>query len=203
MIRRALTALAAASLVAAAPAPIDPANNEAVADAPGVFVLGIDGMDPVILQRKIDEGSMPNFARLASQGTFQELGTSNPPQSPVAWSNFVTGMNPGGHGIFDFLHRDPATGTPVDSAMPKDVDCDAYIELFGWILPTGGAAENNRVGTPFWDVLHDAGVTTEVYRMPGNYPPTPSEALTLSGMGTAPPARTPGTPTRSCSTRAG
>src|SRR5690606_15037341 len=53
-------------------------------------------------------------------------------------------------------------------------------------LPLWGADEfvNNRSGTPFWDHLQEAGVPTEVYRMPGNFPPTPSEALTLSGMGT-------------------
>ena len=74
---------------------------------PGVFVLGVDGMDPVILQRMVDEGEMPAFARLIQTGSFQDLGTSWPPQSPVAWSNFVTGMNPGGHGIYDFIQRDP------------------------------------------------------------------------------------------------
>ena len=79
---------------------------------PGIFVLGIDGVDPVILERMMDEGRMPHFARLAGEGTFQELGTSNPPQSPVAWSNFITGRNPGGHGIFDFLRRTPGTYFP-------------------------------------------------------------------------------------------
>ena len=48
-------------------------------------------------------GHMPNFARLAASGTFSPLGTSIPPQSPVAWSNFITGLDPGGHGIFDFI----------------------------------------------------------------------------------------------------
>ena len=41
------------------------------------------------------------------QGSFRRLTTSIPPQSPVAWSNLITGMNAGGHGIFDFIHRDP------------------------------------------------------------------------------------------------
>jgi predicted AlkP superfamily phosphohydrolase/phosphomutase len=81
----------------------------AEAERPGVFVVGVDGLDPVILERMIDAGEMPTFARLRAEGSFQTLGTSVPPQSPVAWSNFVTGMNPGGHGIFDFIHRDPAT----------------------------------------------------------------------------------------------
>ena len=61
---------------------------------------------------------LQDLVRLAEQGSFQDLGTSNPPQSPVAWSNFVTGMNPGGHGIFDFVHRVPATYHPISSATP-------------------------------------------------------------------------------------
>src|SRR5262245_18470839 len=82
----------------------------------GVFVLGVDGMDPVVLQRLMDEGKLPNFAKFAARGSFQPLGTANPPQSPVAWSTFVTGMNPGGHGVYDFVHRDPKTYMPISSA---------------------------------------------------------------------------------------
>ena len=85
----------------------------------GVFIMGVDGMDPEILERLIGEGKMPNFKRLAQEGSFQRLGTSNPPQSPVAWSNFVTGMGPGGHGIFDFMHRDLSNYAPVSSAAPS------------------------------------------------------------------------------------
>ena len=87
-------------------------------DRPGVFILGVDGMDPVILQRLMDEGKAPNLKKLAEKGGFENLGTSNPPQSPVAWSNFVTGMDPGGHGIYDFVHRDPKTYLPISSATP-------------------------------------------------------------------------------------
>ncbi|MCB9898999.1 MAG: alkaline phosphatase family protein [Planctomycetes bacterium] len=182
-----LVALAAAvPSLYAAPAPSE-AATEATAGKAGVFVLGIDGVDPVILQRLADEGRMPNFARLAAEGTFQKLGTSNPPQSPVAWSNFVTGMNPGGHGIYDFIHRDPKTYTAISSATPPPSGDEATtLDLFGYTLPLwgGDTIVNNRSGKPFWDYLHDAGVETEVYRIPGNFPPTPSGALTLSGMGT-------------------
>ena len=178
---------------AAGPAPVAPAAS--AADAPGVFVLGIDGMDPVILQRMIGQGRMPHFAKLVEEGSFQELGTINPPQSPVAWSSFVTGMDPGGHGIFDFVHRDPATYGPVSSATELlQGDPPGYLTLFGYIIPLGlESVGNNRSGTPFWDHLHDAGVDVEVYRMPGNFPPTPSEALTLSGMGTVDLRGSPGT----------
>jgi predicted AlkP superfamily phosphohydrolase/phosphomutase len=158
--------------------------HERSSDRAGVFVLGVDGMDPEILERLMKKGVMPNFTKLAEQGGFQSLGTANPPQSPVAWSTFVTGRNPGGHGIYDFVHRDPKTYLPISSATPP-VEAGSAIDLFGYYLPVGGESpKNNRGGVPFWDPLLDAGVDVEVYRVPGNYPPTPSKANVLSGMGT-------------------
>jgi predicted AlkP superfamily phosphohydrolase/phosphomutase len=178
-----LLALLAAALLPAAADPVAPPADRAQRS---VFVLGIDGMDPVILQRLMDEGSMPHFKALAAEGSFQSLATVNPPQSPVAWSSFVTGRDPGGHGIYDFIHRDPKTYLPIPSStLPPSDEHPAYLNLFGWIVPLGGGSpQNARGGVPFWDLLHDAGVDTQVYRMPGNYPVPPSEALTLSGMGT-------------------
>jgi predicted AlkP superfamily phosphohydrolase/phosphomutase len=154
-------------------------------ERPGLFVLGVDGLDPVILDRLMAEGRMPHFAALAREGSYRRLGTSNPPQSPVAWSNFVTGRDPGGHGIFDFVHRDPATYAPISSATPPVSDPGSALELFGWVIPLGGPeAVNNRGGTPWWDLLVARGVDTEVYRVPGNYPVPPSDAKVLAGMGT-------------------
>jgi hypothetical protein len=154
-------------------------------DVPGVFVMGVDGMDPVILERMMAAGEMPNFSELRAEGTYQVLGTSIPPQSPVAWSNFVTGMNPGGHGIFDFVHRDPATYKPISSATPPVDDPGSAIHFFGYVIPTSAPeVVNNRGGTPWWDVLTDHGVDAEVYRIPANFPTPPSAARVLGGMGT-------------------
>jgi hypothetical protein len=71
---------------------------------PRVVVLGIDGLDPEILAETMAKypERMRNFARLAQEHGIHPLGTSTPPQSPVAWSNFITGRDPGGHGVFDF-----------------------------------------------------------------------------------------------------
>ena len=77
-----------------------------------VVVLGFDGADPKLAAKWIAEGKLPNLARLAEQGTFKPLGTTNPPESPVAWAAFATGLNPGATGIFDFLKRDPQTYLP-------------------------------------------------------------------------------------------
>ena len=75
-----------------------------------VIVLGFDGVDPDLVSQWMDH--LPNIRRLSEQGTFSALGTTNPPESPVAWASFSTGMNPGKHGIFDFLRRDPETYYP-------------------------------------------------------------------------------------------
>ena len=77
-----------------------------------VIFLGIDGMDPSLTRSMMADGLLPNFSKLKSQGHFGPLGTTLPPQSPVAWSSFITGCNPGQHGIYDFIHRDPKTMMP-------------------------------------------------------------------------------------------
>ena len=71
------------------------------------MVLGSDGMDPRILDQLIRDGRMPNLKALAEKGGYARLGTTIPAESPVAWSSFATGMNPGKHGIFDFSIATP------------------------------------------------------------------------------------------------
>ena len=95
-------------------------------------------------------------------------------------------MNPGGHGIYDFIHRDPLTYAPLSSATPPSSgEQPMTVEVGEYIIPLGGEdAVNNRSGVPFWDLLHAAGVDTEIYRIPANYPVPESEAKVLSGMGT-------------------
>ena len=79
-----------------------------------VIVIGIDGMDHGLLEQFMGEGRLPNFSRLADEGSLSPLKTTMPPLSPVAWSTFITGLDPGGHGVFDFLLRDPATMEVVE-----------------------------------------------------------------------------------------
>jgi len=81
-----------------------------------VLVLGFDGMDPLLLAQYREAGLMPNFDRFIADGAeLLPFATAIPPQSPVAWSNFITGRDPGAHGIFDFIHRDPETMLPKSS----------------------------------------------------------------------------------------
>ena len=149
-----------------------------------LIVLGIDGMDPQLLRRFVQEGKMPNFARLAELGSFRELTTSIPPQSPVAWSNLITGMNAGGHGIFDFIRRDPKTFELYFSTSRVEAPKHS-VHIGNWVVPLGsGTAEQLRKGTAFWTVLDQHGIPNSVFRIPANFPPIPAKGETFSGMGT-------------------
>ena len=149
-----------------------------------LIILGVDGMDPQLLAQFVREGKMPNFSKLMQQGSFRQLSTSIPPQSPVAWSNLITGMNAGGHGIFDFIHRDPKTMELYFSASHVAGPRHA-INVGKWVVPLGGGtAEQLRQGTAFWQILDQHGVSNSVFRIPSNFPPAPAKGRTLSGMGT-------------------
>jgi predicted AlkP superfamily phosphohydrolase/phosphomutase len=149
-----------------------------------MIILGIDGMDPVILKRLIDEGKMPHFKRLQTEGDFKPLATTMPPQSPVAWSTFITGMNPGRHEIFDFIHRDPAT-MQLYFSTSKAEPAKNVIHLGDWILPlSSGKVTLLRRGKSFWEILQDQGIPATVIRVPANFPPAKTSAVQLSGMGT-------------------
>ncbi len=149
-----------------------------------VLILGMDGLDPHLLSRWIQKGSLPNFKRIIAQGGFSSLGTSIPPQSPVAWANFITGLDPSGHGIFDFMHRDPEIYLPVFSGTLSE-EPKKKITLGQWTLPlTGGQIKLLRHGKAFWQILEEYDIPSVILRMPSNYPPSPTKQKTLSGMGT-------------------
>ncbi len=149
----------------------------AVGPHPRLVVLGIDGMDPELLAEVIERfpDRTTNFQWLVeSAGGIQSLGTSIPPQSPVAWSNFITGRDPGGHGIFDFIHRDLVTRAPVGSTTRPGEG-----SFFG-LIP--GEEVSNRSGKSFWQVLAENGVPADVWRMPANFPVEESNGVSFPGM---------------------
>jgi predicted AlkP superfamily phosphohydrolase/phosphomutase len=164
-----------------------------------VIVIGIDGMDPVLAETMMKAGDLPRLARLRAAGGFSPLGTSIPPQSPVAWANFINGAGPGSHGIFDFIHRHPSEPwqsdhNPFYSASeitPGDGSWDVgdhRLRLDFWPFnhrpPT---AVLRRQGVPFWDFLDEQGIPSTFYDLPSNYPPSPSQHghhRCICGMGT-------------------
>lgn len=149
-----------------------------------VVVLGLDGLDPTIVRALIDMGRAPNFKKLAEKGSFMNLGTTMPALSPVAWSSFITGLTPGGHGVADFIKRDPKTYSPV-FAIYENRDPDLTLDLGDLHLPVkGGGPVNLRHGTPFWSYLTERGIPSWVSRIPTNFPVEESATYAISGMGT-------------------
>ncbi len=159
-----------------------------------VVVIGMDGLDPRLCERLMDQGALPHLAALRDKGGYKPLGTTTPPQSPVAWASFITGANPGVHGIFDFIHRDPSKQYAPYYAAAETVDGEGgwavgehEIPITLWPFQhTPTQTLLRRHGTPFWDYLDEAGVPTWFYDIPANYPPSPSKhghLCCLSGMG--------------------
>jgi predicted AlkP superfamily phosphohydrolase/phosphomutase len=149
--------------------------------APKLIVLGVDGMDPGFVERHWND--LPNLAKLRNNGRFSRLGTTTPPQSPVAWSTFITGLTPAEHGIFDFVHRDPKTLQPFYS-MSRTESPRWTLPVGPYLLPLSGSrVVSLRHGTPFWKRLSDSGIPVTVIRMPTNYPPVDAGDA-ISGMGT-------------------
>jgi predicted AlkP superfamily phosphohydrolase/phosphomutase len=145
-----------------------------------LVILGFDGVDPGMLRRWMDEGKLPRLKALAERGDFRPLTSTNPPQSPVAWTTFATGTGPGRHAIFDFVERDPATYLPdigTGGVNPPE---------FWWGVLEKKSAQGytKRVGTPFWQRAAEHGVRVSVLRVPYAFPPDPvPDGRMLSGLG--------------------
>ncbi len=148
------------------------------------LVLGIDGMDIKLATSFMRLGLLPNFSKLAQTGSLTTVGTSFPPQSPVVWSSFSVGAWPAVHGIYDFIHRDPATMAPYLSTSQVTAP-EKIFTIGGFEIPlSAGKVSNLRKGRPFWDYLADYDIPTTIHKMPGNFPCLHDKVDMISGMGT-------------------
>ena len=143
---------------------------------PRVVVLGFDGVDPDLVEAWSDD--LPWLA----QQDIQRLGTTTPPQSPVAWTSFATGTLPGDHGIFDFVERSQGSVFPQVSTnryQPAKLAKDGT-------LASGASAENLRHGEPFWKTASQAGVPVTALWIPYSFPPDElgPDGRMVSGLGT-------------------
>ena len=138
-------------------------------------------MDPSFVERHWSD--LPNLKQLRDRGGYSRLATTDPPQSPVAWSTFITGLDPGEHGIFDFVHRDPATREPYLST-DRTVGPRFTLPLGQYVLPLSRSrVVSLRRGRAFWEYLSDRRIPVTIIRIPVNYPPS-SSGRELAGMGT-------------------
>jgi predicted AlkP superfamily phosphohydrolase/phosphomutase len=114
-----------------------------------LLVIGLDGATFAVIRHMIAAGELPNLAALMDQGSSGFLESTIPPFSPPAWTSFMTGMNPGRHGIFGFVNFDPLSYTHLDSR------------------PVTG---RSLAGHTFFDVLSQAGYRLAVLTVPITYP---------------------------------
>ena len=130
-----------------------------------VFILGLDGASPEVIESLIALGKLPTFETMKRKGVTGKLRTTIPPITGSAWSSFMTGKNPGKHGIFDFISRKEETYhlTPINA--------------------------QKREGRPFWSWASDAGKKVCIFHVPITYPPEKVNGMMVSGMLT-PPNRT-------------
>ena len=150
-----------------------------------VLLIGFDGMDYGLFNQFRKQGQkFPNFEKLMKEGTFSPLWSTEPPISPVAWSTFTTGVNPGKHNIFDFLTNDRNT------YMPKMAGSDIIpprrsLKIGNWEIPLGSPKiELKRKSQSFWKIVSSKGIYASVLRMPFTFPPEKFYGSMLSGLGT-------------------
>jgi predicted AlkP superfamily phosphohydrolase/phosphomutase len=122
-----------------------------------VLVLGLDGATWDILAPLMKDGTMPNLAALVARGVSSPLESLIPPVTATSWTSFVTGLNPGKHGVFEFLLR--RKGLAQAAASKGN--------------PFGEIPVNSTLldGVPVWEFASRAGLKSVVIGVPITYPP--------------------------------
>ncbi len=123
-----------------------------------VFVIGLDGATFDLIHPFIQQGYLPNLQSLVSCGSSAELSSTIPPVTASAWTSFMTGKNPGKHGLFDFMQR-----------RENSYDL-APVSSF------------HRDGKAVWEIAGEHGKKCIVLGVPVTYPPTPLNGLMVTGM---------------------
>ncbi len=144
-----------------------------------VVILGLDGLSPHLVEKYWANGDLPNLKKLADTGTYHRMKTTTPGVSPVAWSSFQTGVNPGKHGIFDFLSADRKRYLAVLSSVKTKT---FQKKNFLGIRKKQVSSTLMRMSKPFWSLLGRYGIRSTVLRVPITYPPEPLDGRLLSGM---------------------
>lgn len=134
-----------------------------------VLIIGLDGATWTVLEPYIQKGLLPNLARLRSQGCWGELRSTLPPLTAPAWSSFLTGKNPGSHGVFHFI---PLDDIPSDQ---KDLDPE---------IVDGRSIKSSTL----WDILGHHERKVGVINVPMSYPPRPVNGFMITCMLTPPGA---------------
>lgn len=129
-----------------------------MSDKPRVFIVGVDGASPQLIERWVAEGELPGFARLMEEGVFGPLESVPNMRSAAAWTSFLTGRNPGKHGIYEFY------------------EYAANLQKIRFLK--GG----DRDGASFWGVVGSRGRKVGVINVPMTYPAEEVNGFLLAGL---------------------
>lgn len=147
-----------------------------------LVIVGFDGQDPVLTDRFMADGHLPNFRKLKEAGAYRRLQTTFPSVSPVAWSSFSTGTQPGRHNIFDFIDRDRRTYLPVLTGAHVG-RVTKYFRLGRYRIPRERPEIRlMRKSKPFWVVLGEHRIWSTILRVPITFPPDRFYGAELSAM---------------------
>lgn len=147
-----------------------------------LIIVGLDGMEPTLVERFMSEGKLPHFSRLKEEGSYARLKTTTPAISPVAWSSFMTGCSPSKHNIFDFLSRDAKNYLP-DLSSARIGKPKKTLSWGKYNIPLSKPEiRGMRKSVPFWKILGDHGIFSSVLRVPITFPPEKFKGHLLSGM---------------------
>lgn len=138
------------------------------------IILGFDAFDPARFEELAGKGQLPNLSRFAEQSGDVRFRVSNPPQSEVSWTSIATGLNPGEHGLFDFVHRDPRNYGCYLSLLPTRKG------LFGGVR----FRRPSRRETIFDEAARQGYPATALW-WPAMFPAEPSSSVqVIPGLGT-------------------
>lgn len=127
-----------------------------------VLIIGIDGGTFDVISPMVKDNKLPNLASIMNKGTYGELLSTIPPVTAPAWSSFITGTNPGKHGIFGFFKQD------FNNYNLRDIK--TLMSL------------SHMKGIPFWRVLNNKGLKVGLINIPLTYPPDKVQGFMISGM---------------------
>src|SRR3990170_2119217 len=121
-----------------------------------VFILGLDGGTFDMILPLVEKGELPHMSQLLQKGAWGRLESTIHPSTPIAWTSFMTGLNPGKHGIYDFI-------------IAKDND-------YGFKLSTAA----DRFESTMWDYMSGFDKKTVVVNVPYTYPPDKINGIMIS-----------------------
>src|SRR5512143_1641710 len=134
------------------------------------IIVGFDSFDPDIFEPLQKAGKMPNLSKFVEAGGYSRLEVCSPPQTEVSWTSIATGVDPGSHGIFDFVHRDPQTYIPYVSLLPtkQSVLGEQFLRPYTTRTFFQEAADMGYPATAlWWPALFPARPDVPVATLPG------------------------------------